>query len=124
MQPGKIIFNITVSNGSDLKNIKSNYTVPENGASNNILHLHGIDHFQSNGTSLAFLLLDLDLYFQDQTFCILFPFEYFEKIVRDRANKSKHYYCHKIEVRYLPSHGATANVIHHDFDLHFQDQEF
>ena len=30
----------------------------------------------------------------------------------------------RLEVMYLPSNGATASVIHHDPDLHFQRDEF
>ena len=29
----------------------------------------------------------------------------------------------RVEVRYLPSNGATANVVYHDFDLYFQGHE-
>ena len=35
-----------------------------------------------------------------------------------------HYIAIRLEVRCLPSSGATANVVHRDIDLHFQSHEF
>ena len=58
-------------------------------------HLYRIDHFQSNGLSPIFLLLDLDLHFQGQTFVILFVL----RISRKWSKLVKHYYCHQIGSR-------------------------
>ena len=42
-------------------------------------------------------------------------------MVRDRTNIT---IVIIYEVRYLPSNGATANVVYHDLDLHFPSHEF
>ena len=47
-------------------------------------------YLSSNGTILNATLLDLDLYFQDQTFQVAIL------TIFVKAEKCKHYYCHQI----------------------------
>ena len=82
-------------------------------------HLHGIEHFQSNGTSLVFLLLDIGLHFQVKIVGILLDL-YHSKTVRDRTN----IIAIRKEIEYSPSNGATANVIGDGLDHIFKVMNF
>ena len=63
------------------------------------------------------VLCDLDLNFLGQTIQVA--------IVTSKRSKNANFtIAIRKEVRYLPSNGATANVVHHDHDLHFQDHKF
>ena len=74
----------------------------------------------SNGKSPALLLLDLDHNFQGQSFGIFLVLWISRKMVRDRANIT---IAIREEIRYLPSNSAISDVVHQNFDLHFQVHE-
>ena len=63
-----------------------------------------------NGASSALLLIDL--HFQGQNFWHIISAN-ISQIVKDSAKIA-------IAIRYLPSNGVTANVLHRDIDLYFQ----
>ena len=63
-----------------------------------------------NGARPALLLIDL--HFQGQNFWHIISGN-ISQIVKDSAKIA-------IAIRYLPSNGAIANVVHRDIDLYFQ----
>ena len=66
--------------------------------------------------SAKIVLRDFELNFQDQTFQVT--------ILTSKRSKNSNITIAIIKkVRYLPSNGTTANVIHPDLDLHFQGHE-
>ena len=64
------------------------------------------------GPLQIFVFCDVDLRFQGQTFQVAI----LSTKVWKQANSTL---AIRLEVMYLPSHCATANVVHHDLDLHY-----
>ena len=67
--------------------------------------------------SSVFLLHDLELNYQGQTFQVT--------ILKTKGLKNtNNTVAIRWKVRHLPSYGATATVVHHDLDLHSQGHTF
>ena len=69
----------------------------------------------SNGTNSNVVLCDHSLNFQGQTFQVAI-------LTSKRSKNANITIAIRLEVRYLQSNDATANVVH-DLDLHFQGHE-